>query len=247
MGYAAAGRKHIIMDPGLFKRFLEHVDSIITRDPAARSRLEVILCYPGLHAVALHRVAHAAWHAGLPTLGRALSQIARFLTGIEIHPAATIGRRLFIDHGMGVVIGSTAIVGDDVTLYHGVTLGGTSLERDVKRHPTLGQGVIVGAGAHILGPITVGDGARIGANAVVLHDVAAAATMVGIPAKPVDAMPPRPASDFLAYGTPCNEQADPTFCMVAALAEQVRVLDNRLKAIESAETGVRTRLPDAAE
>jgi serine O-acetyltransferase len=234
------------MDSRLIKRFLEHVDSIIARDPAARSRLEVIVCYPGLHAVALHRLAHMAWRADLLTLGRAVSQFARFLTGIEIHPAAIIGRRLFIDHGMGVVIGSTAEIGDDVTLYQGVTLGGTSLERDVKRHPTLGRDVIVGAGAHVLGPIMVGEGARIGANAVVLHDVPARATMVGIPAKPAQESG-RPAPNFLAYGTPCNETADPTACLIAALIEQIRVLDARMNSLERAEAGEPARLSDAAE
>lgn len=234
----------------MFKRFLDHVDSIIARDPAARSRLEVILCYPGLHAVVMHRWARVLWNQGLETFGRWVSQLARFLTGIEIHPAATIGERLFIDHGMGVVIGSTAVVGDDVTLYQGVTLGGTSLERGVKRHPTLGNNVIVGAGAHILGPITVDDGARVGANAVVLHDVPQGASMVGIPAKPVQDIG-RAAPAFLAYGTPCSESADPMACMVQSLSEQVRVLTDRLAQLERTQTTdavARDRIvPDAAE
>jgi serine O-acetyltransferase len=216
----------------MFKQFLDHVDSIIARDPAAGSRLEVILCYPGLHAVVMHHWAHALARRGLTASARWVSQAARFLTGIEIHPSARIGRRLFIDHGMGVVIGSTAEVGDDVTLYQGVTLGGTSLERGVKRHPTLGDNVIVGAGAHVLGPITVGSGARIGANAVVLHDVAQGATMVGIPAKAAQDIG-RIAPAFLSYGTPCSESADPTACMLSALAEQVRDLTQRLAAMES--------------
>lgn len=233
----------------MFKRFLDHVDSIIARDPAARNRTEVILCYPGLHAVVMHNWAHALWTQGLETLGRWVSQVARFFTGIEIHPAAIIGERLFIDHGMGVVIGSTAVVGDDVTLYQGVTLGGTSLERGVKRHPTLGSSVIVGAGAHILGPITVHDGARVGANAVVLHDVPAGTSMVGVPARPVQDAAPA-ARDFLAYGTPCSESADPMACMVATLTEQVRVMSERLRFLEqaqSADAAARQRLPDAAE
>ncbi|HLG87585.1 MAG TPA: serine O-acetyltransferase [Alphaproteobacteria bacterium] len=233
----------------MFKRFLDHVDSIIARDPAARNRVEVILCYPGLHAVVMHRWAHALWTQGLMTLGRWVSQLARALTGIEIHPSAMIGERLFIDHGMGIVIGSTAVVGDDVTLYQGVTLGGTSLERGVKRHPTLGNNVIVGAGAHILGPITVNDGARVGANAVVLHDVPAGISMIGVPARPVQDAAPAPR-EFLAYGTPCSEAADPMACMVATLTDQVRVLSERLKLLEQAQTTVavsRDRLPDAAE
>src|SRR5580692_4383804 len=145
----------------------EDVATVRERDPAAKSRLEVLLCYSGLHAVWFYRINHWLWNRGFWLLARWLSQVARFLTAIEIHPGATIGRRLFIDHGLGVVIGETAIVGDDVTLYQGVTLGGTSLHKG-KRHPTLGDRVIVGAGAQILGPITVGDGARIGANAVVV-------------------------------------------------------------------------------
>ena len=234
----------------MFKRFLDHVDSIIARDPAARNRVEVILSYPGLHAVVMHRWAHGLWTQGLQTLGRWVSQLARFLTGIEIHPSAVVGERLFIDHGMGVVIGSTAIVGDDVTLYQGVTLGGTSLERGMKRHPTLGNNVIVGAGAHILGPITVNDGARVGANAVVLRDVPAGASMIGVPARPVQDAGAPATRDFLAYGTPCSESADPMACLVAALTDQVRTLNERLKVLEQSqitEAVARTRLPDAAE
>ena len=247
-----AGGKDIITSHLVFKRFLDHVDSIIARDPAARTRTEVALCYPGLHAVFMHRAAHWLWHQGLETFGRWVSQLARFLTGIEIHPAAMIGERLFIDHGMGVVIGSTAVVGDDVTLYHGVTLGGTSLERGVKRHPTLGNNVIVGAGAHILGPVAVGDGARVGANAVVLHDVPRGASMVGIPAKPVQDFGPvqdigKSAAAFLAYGTPCSESADPVACLVTTLTEQVRTLNERLQTLEQAQNPPARSLPEAAE
>jgi serine O-acetyltransferase len=246
----AAGRKDIITGHLVFKRFLAHVDSIIERDPAAGSRHEVILSYPGLHAVVMHQWSSRLARAGLGAGARWLSQVARFLTGIEIHPTAVIGERLFIDHGMGVVIGSTAVVGDDVTLYHGVTLGGTSLQRGVKRHPTLGSNVIVGAGAHILGPITVHDGARIGANAVVLHDVPAGATMVGIPAKAAEDFG-RPRASFLAYGTPCSESADPIACMVATLTAQVCQLTERLNALEAEQAGeppARPRLlSDAAE
>lgn len=164
------------------RRIGEQVRSIQERDPAARSALEVVLCYPGLHAVWLHRVAHRLWSWRLRLLARMLSQWARFLTGIEIHPAAQIGARLFIDHGMGVVIGETAIVGDDVTLYQGVTLGGTGKEH-AKRHPTVNRGTTIGAGAQVLGNITVGTGARIGAGSVVLRDVPPGATVVGVPGR----------------------------------------------------------------
>ena len=155
------------------------------RDPAARSTLEVLTCYAGLHAIWFHRVANALWEGGHPLLARLLSHLSRFLTGIEIHPAAEIGRRFFIDHGQGVVIGETAEVGDDVTMFHGCTLGGTSQKRE-KRHPTLADGVTLGAHATLLGPITVGEGASVGAGAVVLDSVPAGATAVGVPARPVD-------------------------------------------------------------
>src|SRR5580692_9158182 len=151
----------------MLRTLREHIQTIRRQDPAAKNSLEVLLCYPGLHAVLFHRVAQAFYRAKWFVVARLISHFSRFVTGIEIHPGATIGKRLFIDHGMGTVIGETAEVGDDVTLYQGVTLGGTSLHRG-KRHPTLGDRVIVGAGAQILGPITVGDGARIGANAVVV-------------------------------------------------------------------------------
>ncbi|MDX2095447.1 MAG: serine O-acetyltransferase [Alphaproteobacteria bacterium] len=156
---------------------------IVSRDPAARTRLEVALTYPGFHALAAHRAIHFLWRCRLKLLARVLSALMRLLTGIEIHPAAVIGAHCFIDHGQGVVIGETTIIGDRVTLYQGVTLGGMSLEKS-KRHPTLGNDVVVGAGAIILGPVTVGDGARVGANAVLLTDVAAGEVMVGIPARP---------------------------------------------------------------
>ena len=167
----------------MFRRLREDIDCILERDPAARSRLEVLLCYPGLHAVVWHRLAHSCWMNGMRVLGRFVSHIGRFLTGIEIHPGATLGRRVFIDHGMGVVIGETAEVGDDCTIYQGVTLGGTSLTKGSKRHPTLGKGVIVGANSQVLGGFTVGDGARIGSNAVVLKPVPDGATAVGNPAR----------------------------------------------------------------
>jgi len=166
----------------MFARLREDIESIYDRDPALRNAWELITCYPGVHALLFHRVAHWLWNARLRWLGRMLSQIGRFLTGIEIHPGATIGRRFFIDHGMGVVIGETAEVGDDCTLYHGVTLGGTTWNKG-KRHPTLERGVVVGAGAKILGPIVIGEGAKIGSNAVVVKDVPPGATAMGIPAR----------------------------------------------------------------
>ena len=167
----------------MFSRLREDIAVVFDRDPAARSSWEVLTCYPGLHALTWHRwVAHPLWHAGFRWLARWLSHWGRWLTGIEIHPGATIGRRVFIDHGMGVVIGETAEIGDDCTLYHGVTLGGVKWEK-IKRHPTLGRKVVIGAGAKVLGPILVGDGARVGSNAVVVRDVPAGATAVGIPAR----------------------------------------------------------------
>jgi serine O-acetyltransferase len=166
----------------MFNRLREDIVSIMERDPAARSGWEVLTCYPGLHAIVMHRWARWSWLRGMKWLGRFISHIARGLTGIEIHPGATIGRRVFIDHGYGVVIGETAEVGDDCTIYQGVTLGGTSLNK-VKRHPTLGRGVIVSAGAKVLGGFTVGDGAKIGSNSVVIKEVPAGATAVGIPAR----------------------------------------------------------------
>ncbi len=167
----------------MFSRLREDIACILERDPAARSTWEVLTCYPGLHALVLHRRAHWFWRHGWRVAGRFISHVARFLTGIEIHPGATIGHRVFIDHGMGVVIGETAEVGDECTIYQGVTLGGTSLSKGAKRHPTLGRGVIVSAGAQVLGSFTVGDGARVGSNAVLLQPVPAGATAVGIPAR----------------------------------------------------------------
>lgn len=166
----------------MFSRIKEDIDCVFDRDPAARSVWEVVTCYPGFHALVLHRISHRLWGWGLKWLARFLSHFGRWLTGVEIHPGATIGRRFFIDHGMGVVIGETALIGDDCTLYHGVTLGGTTWNKG-KRHPTLMRGVVIGAGAKVLGPIEIGEEARIGSNAVVVRDVPAGATAVGIPAR----------------------------------------------------------------
>lgn len=170
----------------MFSRIREDIDSIIARDPAARNAWEVLTCYPGLQAVIMHRWAHWCWQREWKWLGRFISHLGRAFTGIEIHPGAKIGRRVFIDHGMGVVIGETAEVGDDCTIYQGVTLGGTSLHRGAKRHPTLERGAIIGAGAKVLGGFTVGEGAKVGSNAVVSKEVPAGATAVGIPARVID-------------------------------------------------------------
>ena len=166
----------------MFKHLREDLACVFERDPAARSAWEVLTCYPGFHALQLHRLSHWLWGLHLYWLARWLSHLARWLTGVEIHPGASIGRRFFIDHGMGVVIGETAEIHDDCTLYHGVTLGGTSWSKG-KRHPTLQRGVVIGAGAKVLGPLTVGEGARVGSNAVVVRDVPPGATAVGIPAR----------------------------------------------------------------
>ncbi len=171
----------------MFQRLREDIDCILERDPAARSRWEVLTCYPGLHALVMHRWAKTCWQLGWRWAARFISHLGRFLTGIEIHPGATIGRRVFIDHGMGVVIGETAEIGDECTIYQGVTLGGTSLGRGTKRHPTLERGVIVGANAQVLGGFTVGEGARVGSNAVVVKPVPAGATAVGNPARIINA------------------------------------------------------------
>ncbi|MEW5729632.1 MAG: serine O-acetyltransferase [Pseudomonadota bacterium] len=215
----------------VFKTLQEDIDSIRQRDPAAHSALEVLLCYPGLHALLFYRLAHWCWGRGLRVLGRFISHLGKILTGIEIHPGATVGRRFFIDHGTGVVIGETAVVGDDVTLYHGVTLGGTSLHKG-KRHPTLEDGVIVGSGAQVLGPITVGKGARIGANAVVLTDVPAGVTMVGIPARMVMRRPKPAEAEFCAYGVPGEDLPDPVARAIDSLRGQVTTLLERVAELE---------------
>ncbi|MFM7657909.1 MAG: serine O-acetyltransferase [Burkholderiaceae bacterium] len=192
----------------MFSRISEDINSIMQRDPAARSRWEVLTCYPGLHAIIMHRWANACWRMGLKWLGRFISRISRGLTGIEIHPGATIGRRVFIDHGFGVVIGETAEIGDDCTIYQGVTLGGTSLSKGSKRHPTLERGVIIGAGAQVLGGFTVGEGAKVGSNAVVVKTVPAGATAIGNPARVIEKQAGErddaAARMFAAYGLTPN-------------------------------------------
>lgn len=221
----------------IFKNLRDDVANVLRLDPAARSTLEVVLCYPGFHAVLFHRLAHWLWARGWLVTGRFVSAIARNLTGIEIHPGAKIGRRLFIDHGVGVVIGETAEIGDDVTLYQQVTLGGTSLSRG-KRHPTLEDDVIIGAGAKILGAFTVHRGARVGANAVVLQEVPAGVSVAGIPAKPIGERPkPEKAPEFLPYGTPCEETPDPIACQLSVLHGEVARLRARLAALEDERLG----------
>ena len=225
----------------MFTRLREDIDCILERDPAARSRWEVLTCYPGLHALWMHRIAHACWTAGFRWLGRFISHVSRFLTGIEIHPGARVGRFVFIDHGMGIVVGETAEIGEGSTIYQGVTLGGTSTVKGAKRHPTLGRNVIVGAGAKVLGGFTVGDGARIGSNAVVVKEVPAGATAVGNPArilhKEVDAAREQAANrmGFSAYGI-SQEGDDPLTKAMHGLvdhaAAQQRVIDQLVVALE---------------
>lgn len=212
--------------PGIFALMREDVNCVFQRDPAARSRMEVLMTYPGVHAIVVHRIAHRLWRGGLRFGARLLAYVARMWTNIDIHPGATVGRRFFIDHGAGVVIGETAQVGDDVTLYHGVTLGGTSWNKG-KRHPTLGDGVLIGAGAKILGPICVGAGARVGANSVVIADVPPGRTVVGIPGKIVHV---REAGAVNPYGIDLNHHLipDPVGRAISCLMERLEVLESRV-------------------
>jgi serine O-acetyltransferase len=231
----------------MFNRIREDIQCVFERDPAARSVWEVLTCYPGFHALQLHRLSHAMWTAGLRWLARFWSHVIRFLTGIEIHPGATIGRRVFIDHGMGVVIGETAEIGDDCTLYHGVTLGGVSWDKG-KRHPTLGKGVVVGAGAKILGPFTVGDGAKIGSNSVVVKAVPAGATVVGIPARVVEhaeqAAALRMAFDAYAVSADLD---DPLNKVLTTLGSRTEDIDGRLAEILRRLGDLEKDAPDAAQ
>lgn len=223
----------------MFSSMREDIQSVFGRDPAARSTWEVLTCYPGLHALWFHRVAHALWLRRVRWLARWIAHISRWLTGIEIHPGATIGRRFFIDHGFGVVIGETAQIGDDVTLYQGVTLGGTSWDKG-KRHPTLKNNVVVGAGAKVLGPFTVGEGARIGSNAVVTKEVPDGATMVGVLARQVVRDASAKPSDatvaiarklgFDAYGL-SKDMPDPVANAISKMLEHIHAQDEQLKQI----------------
>lgn len=205
----------------------EAVAAYRERDPAARSGLEVLLCYPGLHANLWHKLAHWLWHRRAHLLARMVSHLSRFLTGIDIHPAAKLGRRIVMDHGMGIVIGETAEVGDDCYLYHQVTLGVARTQPN-KRHPTVGRNVIIGAGAKVLGAIKVGDGARIGANAVVVEDVPPDVTVVGIPARQVERRR-RPA--FEPYGTPCDGTLEPIARDIEALRAELLAVEARIAAL----------------
>src|SRR5512145_1281375 len=214
----------------MLRKLKADIDCILERGPAARSRWEVLTCYPGLHAIYIHKLARWLWLRGLRWLGRFVSHFGRWLTGIEIHPGAKIGSCVFIDHGMGVVIGETAEVGNGCTIYQGVTLGGTSLYPGTKRHPTLGAGVIVGAGAKVLGGFTVGDGARIGANSVVVKEVAAGATVVGIPGRVVEDPKREKAERFAAYAV-VQEQDDPYAKAIQQLVEHSQELERALAAL----------------
>jgi serine O-acetyltransferase len=220
----------------MFNRIREDISCVFERDPAARSTWEVMTCYPGFHALLIHRLAHGLWRMRIRWIARFVSHCSRFLTGIEIHPGAKIGRRVFIDHGMGVVIGETAEVGDDCTLYHGVTLGGTTWHKG-KRHPTLKQGVVIGAGAKVLGPIVIGEGAKIGSNAVLVKDVPPGATAVGIPARVIldelDKTREEKAAKlgFSAYAVTTKAEDDPLAKAVQGLLDQSVEMDKRIELI----------------
>lgn len=233
----------------LFKRLQEDLAAFMARDPAARSRLEIALCYPGFHALLVYRASHALWRRGLYLPARLLAHVGRLLTGIEIHPGAKIGRRFVIDHGQGVVIGETAEIDDDVTLYQGVTLGGIAPSVDsrsqvnVKRHPTLRQGVIVGSGAQILGPIVVGARARVGANSVVTRDLPAETTAVGIPAHVVVPRDRQATERFSAYGTPAGGCPDPMQATIDSLQGQVSGLVARIETLQAELAALRQPAP----
>jgi len=210
---------------GLLERFREDIQTAFREDPAARTTSEVILCYPGLQAIWMHRVSHWFWRRGFKTFARFLSHISRFLTGVEIHPAAKIGRRFFIDHGAGVVIGETTEIGDDVLIYQGVVLGGTSREK-TKRHPTIGNRVVIGAGAILLGPIKVGDGAKIGAGSVVIKDVPPNSTVVGVPGRVVVAKEPKKVS---GVDLDHNKLPDPVIEVLHRLEKRIEELEKKVK------------------
>jgi serine O-acetyltransferase len=210
----------------MFTALRRDIRTVLERDPAARSAVEVLLCYPGVHALALHRIAHRLWHAGLTTLARAVSHAGRFLTGIEIHPAARLGPGLFIDHGMGVVIGETAEIGENVTLLQGVTLGGTSLRRE-KRHPTLGDNVVVGAGAKIIGAFTIGDNSRIGAGSVVVREVPPNSVVVGVPGRVTYKDGQRVGGIDLNQ----TDLPDPVMKALEQLVERIRTLEAELETL----------------
>ena len=237
----------------MFSRLREDIRSVFARDPAARTSWEVLTCYPGIHAAMMHRLAHWFWVRQFRWLGRLVSHMARFFTGIEIHPGATIGRRFFIDHGMGVVIGETAVIGDDVTLYHGVTLGGTSWNKG-RRHPTLEDGVVIGAGAKVLGPITIGAGSKVGSNAVVVKNVPPGTTAVGNPARIIDSEKALKREEkagqmgFSAYALSTN-QDDPLAKAIHGLLDHAvetdRRIDTLLKKLEASGVSLEDELATA--
>lgn len=222
--------------PSFFQRIRDDINSVFERDPSARNVFEILTTYPGIHAVILHRISHGLWKRKLKWLARVLSNLARWYTGIEIHPGAVIGQRFFIDHGMGVVIGETAEIGDDCTLYHGVTLGGTTWNKG-KRHPTLCNNVVVGAGAKVLGPIVIGEGARIGSNAVVTKEVPANATVVGVPGRVIEsnkdfkeqqrAVTARKMG-FDAYGA-TSDAPDPVATAINCMLDHIHVMDKKME------------------
>lgn len=235
----------------MFERLREDIKCVFDRDPAARTTFEVLTTYPGVHAVVFHRIGHRLWNAGFRWPARWLSTLARWLTGIEIHPGARIGRRFFIDHGMGVVIGESAEIGDDCTLYHGVTLGGTTWEKG-KRHPTLGRDVVVGAGAKVLGPIRIGDGARIGSNAVVVKDIPAGATVVGVPGHVVQRLDTGREADrrafarrigFDSYGT-TRDMPDPVAHAINCMLDHIQAMDRKMESMCDALKSLGTELGD---
>ena len=221
----------------MFNHLKEDISIVFDRDPAARTHFEILTTYPGVHALIMHRFSHWLWNQRFYWLGRMFSHIGRWFTGIEIHPGATIGRRVFIDHGMGVVIGETAVIGDDCTLYHGVTLGGTSWNKG-KRHPTLETGVVIGAGAKVLGPITIGKNAKIGSNAVVVKDVPENATAVGIPARILEEEKLKKRDDtaqkigFSAYAVG-NDENDPITKAIHSLLDHANKQDMELTALKA--------------
>jgi serine O-acetyltransferase len=229
-------------ETSFFKSIVEDIDAAMARDPSAKSRLEVVLCFPGFQALLFYRISHWLWDRKLHLLGRWISAVGRVLTGVEIHPGARIGRRLFIDHGCGVVVGETAEIGNDVTLYHDVTLGGVApsvdsdKQRNQKRHPTLEDNVIVGSGAQILGPITVKRCARVGANAVVTKEVEENTTVVGIPARAVKVRgeSEEPAR-FVAYGTPTGDLPDPVARALDGMMAELTRLQTRVEELEARE------------
>ncbi len=220
----------------MFSHLKEDLKVVFERDPAVRSVFEIIFCYPGFHAMIFYRFSHWLWNNGMKFFARLVSHIGRFMTGIEIHPGATIGRGFFIDHGMGVVIGETAEIGDNCTLYHGVTLGGTSWAKE-KRHPTLGDNVIIGSGAKILGPFKVGDDSKIGSNSVVVKEVPAMATVVGIPGRVVMSAEKRQGIDLQHDKLP-----DPVAKAVSCIFDQVHRLEDRVEELQKEQQSLQERL-----